>query len=329
MLSRNVMTQCVLFVLGFTAFDSGAVSGQETEERQYAPQLNVWEYDQLQQSQAAVKMLRVDACRNDPLAPNARAAGDVELKSETRPQIPDPALSAKGKVPPLVWPFTAGQAKAAQESLAKSLGKNVIEKNSLGMELVIIPPGKFMMGSPANEEDRHQGEDEDEGQVQVTLTAPFWLGKTEVTKSQWEKIMGTTPWKGQVFVEEGPDYAATDVSWDDVQKFLKKLSQRDGVTYRLPTEAEWEWSCRAGTSSRFSFGDNDSELDRYGWYGGIADEDNADAEEYAQQVGKKLANPFGLYDMHGNVWEWCEDVKIDQLPGGNNPKVLIGGNYRV
>ena len=225
----------------------------------------------------------------------------------------------------LIWPFSAAQAKAAQEALARSLGKKVIEKNSLGMEMVLIPPGKFTMGSPPKEMDRRSGED----QVEVTLTSPFWLGKTEVTQGQWQKVMGTTPWKGQPFVKEGHDVAATFVSWVDAQDFLEKLSKRDGTTYRLPTEAEWEWSCRAGTSSRFSFGDDDSELRRYGWHGGIFGSGNATKEKYAHEVGTKLANPFGLYDMHGNVWEYCEDVKIDKLPGGFNPKVVSGGKDRV
>ena len=386
-------------------------------------------YEQLKQSKAGAKLLLVDACRNDPLAGNARAAGDVELQSATRPQIPDPpggvaaffscsagqrafedetlkhgvffhhvilglkgeaklkkreevtwdslvayvksevpdtvkdlfgnstrqipehrgelrggatlvsfirtpqtvepvpkpsSSSAAVKVAPLVWPFTSAQAKAAQETLAKSLGKNVIEKNSLGMELVLIPPGKFTMGSPPNEKDR----DKDEDQVEVTLTSPFWLGKTEVTQGQWQKLMGTTPWKGQSWVKEGPDHAATYVSWDDAQEFIKKLSQRDGITYRLPTEAEWEWSCRAGTSSRFSFGDNDAELGRYGWYGAFNDGSSKD-EKNAHEVGKKLTNPFGLYDMHGNVGEWCEDVKTDKRPGGINPQVTTGSESRV
>ena len=235
-----------------------------------------------------------------------------------------------GKPTELTWPFSAAQAKAAQEALAKSLGKNVIEKNSLGMEMVLIPPGKFKMGSPPDE----KGRQKDEDQVEVTLTLPFWLGKTEVTQGQWQKVMGTTPWKGKDHVREGLEYAATYVNWVDAQEFLKKLSQRDGVKYRLPTEAEWEWSCRAGTSSRFSFGDNDSDLDAYGWYGafgalGQLADGNAQGEKYAHAVGGLLANPFGLFDMHGNVWEMCEDVYISKLPGGTNPKVSTGDDEHV
>ena len=382
-------------------------------------------YKQLEQSKAGAKLLLVDACRNDPLAGNARAAGDVELASVTRPPLVAPPggvaaffscsegqhafedeslkhgvffhyviLGLKGEaklknreevtwdslvayvqsevpnrvkelfgnttrqtpehkdqlrggatlisnrpttppsVPipttkpplspatasPLVFPFTASQATAAQQAWAKSLGKKVVETNSLGMELVLIPAGKFTMGSPATEQDR--GGDED--QADVTLTEAFWLGKTEVTQGQWQQVMGTTPWKGGSYVKEGRDYAATYVSWEDAQEFIQKLSERDGATYRLPTEAEWEWSCRAGTASRWSFGESDGDLGRYAWYGGFDGGGNTKDENYAHQVGQKLANPFGLHDMHGNVWEWCEDVTFGKLPGGTNPKVTTG-----
>ena len=228
--------------------------------------------------------------------------------------------AADEKASPLVFPFTASQATAAQQAWAKSLGKKVVETNSLGMELVLISPGNFTMGSPAGEKDRETDED----QADVTLTEAFWLGKTEVTQGQWQQVMGTTLWKGGAYVKEGRDYAATYVSWEDAQEFIQKLSERDGATYRLPTEAEWEWSCRAGTSSRWSFGENDGDLSRYAWYDG-----NTKDERYAHQVGQKLANPFGLHDMHGNVWEWCEDVTFGKLPGGTNPKVTTAGENRV
>ena len=100
------------------------------------------------------------------------------------------------------------------------------------------------------------------------------------------------------------------------------------MTYRLPTEAEWEWSCRAGTSSRWSFGEKDEDLNRYGWYGGFGG-GNTKAEPYPHQVGQKRANPFGLYDLHGNAFEWCADVYADTLPGGTDPYVTTGRNFRV
>ena len=224
----------------------------------------------------------------------------------------------------LAWQFTASEAKATQERLAKSLGTKVVVKNSLGMELVLIPPGTFMMGTPPIE----KGPKGKGNQMKVTLTSPFWLGKTEVTQGQWRKVMGTTPWKGKSGAKEGPNYPASNVHWNHVQEFVKELSKRDGATYRLPTEAEWEWSCRAGTSSRWSFGDNESDLGRFGWYG-MKSGGNTKSEHYAHEVGKKLPNPFGLHDMHGNVWEWCEDEKAEMLPGGTNPKVMNGTNQRV
>ena len=116
--------------------------------------------------------------------------------------------------------------------------------------------------------------------------------------------MGTEPWKGENFVRERGDYAASWVSWDDAVAFCKKLSAREGVKYRLPSEAQWEYACRGGTQTAFGFGDDDSELGDYAWF-----EDNAYAvgEKYAHEVGQKRANGFGLHDMHGNVHEWCSD----------------------
>jgi formylglycine-generating enzyme required for sulfatase activity len=224
----------------------------------------------------------------------------------------------------LALPFTGVQAKTAQVAWAMLLAKQLVEKNQLGMKLVLIPPGQFTMGSPATEQDRS----DNETQVSVTLTRAFWLSKTQVTQGQWFQVMGTKPWHGEKHVKQGINYAASCLSWHSAQEFAQKLSQREGVTYRLPTEAEWEWSCRAGTSSRWSFGEKDEDLNRYGWYGGFGG-GNTKAEPYPHQVGQKRANPFGLYDLHGNVFEWCADVYADTLPGGTDPYVTTGRNFRV
>jgi formylglycine-generating enzyme required for sulfatase activity len=171
--------------------------------------------------------------------------------------------------------------------------------NSIGMKLKLIPAGEFQMGSPADKEDR-----DDEHQHPVRITKPFYVGVTEVTQGQWEAVMGTRPWSDEEYVKDGPDYAASYVSWEDAREFCERLSKREGKTYRLPTEAEWEYSCRGGTTTAYHFGDDASRLDEYAWF-----DDNAyDVDEkYAHRVGQKKANPFGLHDMHGNVWEWCAD----------------------
>jgi formylglycine-generating enzyme required for sulfatase activity len=236
---------------------------------------------------------------------------------------------------PLTAPFDEAHAEAAQEAWAKSLGKSSpVEKNSIGMELVLIPAGKFTMGAPDSEKDKGL---RNEAQVDVTLTKPFYLGKTEVTQGQWRAVMGTTPWTGQPLVREGESYAATYVSWEDAQTFCRKLSELEKAAYRLPTEAEWEYACRAGTTTRFSFGDDESQLSDYAWWGALYD-GNTKGERYAHEVGLKRPNPFGLSDMHGNVWEWCEDVDVSKgkLPGGTDPlvsagsatKVIRGGDWR-
>jgi formylglycine-generating enzyme required for sulfatase activity len=138
----------------------------------------------------------------------------------------------------------------------------------------------------------------------VRITTPFYLSVYEVTQQQYEKVMGVRPWQSKLYVQEGPNYPATHVSWNDAVEFCRKLSKQEGVEYRLPTEAEWEYACRAGTITAYSFGDNASSLGQYAWYSNNAWNVG---EKYAHRVGRKLPNPWGLYDMHGNVREWCQD----------------------
>ena len=200
--------------------------------------------------------------------------------------------------------------------------------NSIGMELIEIPAGKFTMGSPEDEND-HQ---EDEAQVRVTLTKSFGLGKYEVTQGQWKEVCGTEPWNGQGGVRADKDCPATYVDWNDAAHFCKKLTEierkaeklKANEGYRLPTEAEWEYACRAGTTTAFSFGDNESKLGEYAWF-----DDNTRIKQYAHKIGLKKSNQWGLYDMHGNVSEWCSDWYDEELAGGNDPAGPDGGLYRL
>ena len=201
--------------------------------------------------------------------------------------------------------------------------------NMIGMTLVLIPPGEFLMGSPEDEDDRDDGE----VQHRVRITQPFYMGVTEVTQGQWHAVMGTRPWAGANDILEGPDYPATHVSLEDAMEFCRKLSalpegeQSAGRIYRLPTEAEWEYACRGGTTGAYSFGTDSSQLNEYAWY-----EENARnaGEAYAHMVGTKKSNGFGLHDMHGNVWELCNDWYGDYPNSAvTDPSGPSSGSYRV
>jgi formylglycine-generating enzyme required for sulfatase activity len=178
------------------------------------------------------------------------------------------------------------------------------------MKLVLIHPGKFMMG----EEEQHE----------VTLSKPFYMGVTEVTQAQYEAIMGTNPSSFK-----GPANPVETVSWNDATEFCKKLSEKTRQAVRLPTEAEWEYACRAGTKTAFSFGDDESALGDYAWYA-------ANSGDTTHPVGQKKPNAWGLFDMHGNVWEWCADwwgvypkgaVTDPQGPASGKYRVLRGGAW--
>jgi formylglycine-generating enzyme required for sulfatase activity len=206
------------------------------------------------------------------------------------------------------------------------------------MKMVWCPPGQFTMGRAM------QGFETPfvEFQAPVTLTTGFWIGKYEVTQSQWEQVMMTKPWSGKPLVEsiggakEGPDYPAVWMTWEEASQFCNRFTEAerraeridDDNLYVLPTEAQWEYACRAGTTTQFSFGDDIGELSDYAWWGAVF-RGNATGEPYAHRVGTKLPNPWGLHDMHGNVHEMCSDLYEDKVSGGVDPTGAKSGTRRV
>jgi len=204
-----------------------------------------------------------------------------------------------------------------------ALGDPVV--NSIGMVLVPIAAGEFLMGSPDSD---GAANDDEKPRHLVKITEPFYLGAMEVTQGQWQTVMRTRPWRNWPGVEQGKDYAASFVGWSDAMEFCRRLSEQEDVEYRLPTEAEWEYACRGGTTTTFSFGDDTSNLGQYAWY---FDNTQFVGEDYAHRVGQKLPNPWGLYDMHGNVEEWCQDwyAPFASEKAVINPNGPPQGTFRV
>ena len=232
-----------------------------------------------------------------------------------------PARKRKGKRPPTaIAPFGPQQAKEHQRAWADYLDLPVEWENSLAMQFVLIPPGEFLMGSLDEEQSSARKEARThaawtegwipaEGpQHRVQISQPFYLGRHEVTQAQWEAAMGNNPSSFKA-----PASPVENVSWHDVQVFLKLNAANAGglpsagtpleglgIEFTLPTEAQWEYACRAGTTTAFWYGDSGSVLDAYAWsYPG--------AEDKTHAVGQLKPNAWGLYDTYGNVWEWCAD----------------------
>ncbi len=200
--------------------------------------------------------------------------------------------------------------KEPPKELAVDLGGGV------KLEMVLVPAGELVMGVVKRVHE-------------VRITKPFYLGKYEVTQEQWEAVMGDKPSRFK-----GAKNPVEQVSWDDCQKFLVKLNAKSGGQggkFVLPTEAQWEYACRAGSTGKFCFGDDEKQLGEYAWYG-----ENSDGKTHP--VGGKKPNTFGLHDMHGNVWEWCQDwhgkygaeaVDDPSGPTTGSHRVLRGGCRRA
>ena len=238
----------------------------------------------------------------------------IDVALEIKPQDQE-ALSLRAKIQDRLAP---------KKTLTLDPGKGVT------MELAIIPSGRFMMGSPRDEQKLAEQEVERTGakgasyaregpQREVTISNPFYMGIHEVTQEQYETITGKNP-----SYTKGASNPVEGVSWDDAVDFCDKVSRRTGKKVRLPTEAEWEYACRAGSTTRFCFGDDERELGKHAWYAG-----NSGSKTHP--VGQKAANAFGLYDMHGNVYEWCSDWYADSYENAKkeDPQGPASGGSRL
>ena len=214
--------------------------------------------------------------------------------------------------------FTALFSRAADETEAEA--SRVIDLgDSIGLELIWIDPGAFVMGSRDSEKGRGRGET----QQHVTVTNGFWIGKHEVTQAQWQQVMGGNPSRF-----EGAGNPVESVSWIDCQRFIKQLNSK-GIAgeFRLPTEKEWEYACRAGTTTVFHYGDRlDATMANFNGERPYGCEEKGAYRRKTVPVGAFTPNAWGLYDMHGNVWEWCVDRYGDDSPDPDLRRVLRGGS---
>jgi len=215
--------------------------------------------------------------------------------------------------------------KRPRETITVDLGAGV------KMEFLSLPAGRFMMGAAPEEDGAYADESP---QHTVIIDKDIWLGKYEVTQAQWQRVMSNNP---SAFQDAGPSAPVESVTWDDCAAFFEKLnallsSNTNGPAlkgFRLPTEAEWEYACRAGTTTRFSGGGNDGEVTKFAWC-------SANSENTTHPVGQKKPNAWGFYDMQGNVWEWCSDwygaysESLEKNPTGQPygaARVLRGGSW--
>ncbi len=269
--------------------------------------------------------------------------------TKDRPDRPGKPATADSQPKLLTVPFEKGKANAAQDESARrpeepanaaapaaeivpvTTPNEIRDDNGLELKLVWCPPGSVTMESVEviTESVPALLSTLKITPVKAVLKQGYWLGQYEVTQSQWKAVMKSEPWKSNpLLTKDRADSPATYVSWADAVEFCRRLTEHERGAgrlsndweYTLPTEAQWERACRAGTETSFSFGDDESKLGEYAWFYDNAA--NAVGEQYAHRVGQKKANPWGLCDMHGNVWEWCRDVYTQKLPGGRDPEVM-------
>ena len=284
----------------FTYFLVEGLSGAAKDDDGYVSIMNIFQYASSKTKKYVYKEF------NRVQVPTFRQGGEMTdfciAKLETASPIPSPPTPAPAPVQmPTVTP--------------KPGDRKVETVNGVEFAFRWCPPGTFMMGSPDTEEGRY----DDETQHQVTPTKGFWMLETEVTQKQWKAVMENNPSKF-----EGDDLPVEMVMWNDCQEFCKKCTQL-GLPVQLPTEAQWEYACRAGTTGAYA-----GNLDDMAWYGAYSTSKGTSTERTTYPVGTKKANAWGLYDMHGNVWEWCQDWNADYSSGSvTDPAGPENGSFRV
>lgn len=253
-----------------------------------------------------------------PDSPEASEPTSRTSQSSTRRRPPPPSADA---------PFDANAAKRHQRDWGRHLRLPMVVNNSVGMRFALVPPGKFTMGSPAEENEEielgpHRGSAKPSHQV--TLPNPLYFGIHEVTRQQLAFVMND-----QANRNASPTLPAGNVSWNDATAFCRKLSElplekSNGRVYRLPTEAEWEYVCRAGSTAAFFWGDDLSRIPEFAWV-------RSNSGRQVRNIGTRYANPWGIHDLHGNLWEWCQDWfgPYAALENNVSPKGPTTGKFRV
>ncbi|NUQ62837.1 MAG: SUMF1/EgtB/PvdO family nonheme iron enzyme [Pirellulales bacterium] len=300
-------------------------------------------------------------------------SGDKASHPKTSPAPLPPWNLPAGSPPPAIAPFDTKKAKEHQAAWAKYLGVEVESENSIGVKFVLIPPGEFDMGSTDAEVANLLEEEKSKNlggwyyihhlpseapKHRVRITKPFWLGRHEVTRGQFRRFVDDSGyqteaerdgkggyglvngqpkqdprfvWNSDLGFEQADDHPVVNVHWNDVTAFCAWLSEKEGEKSCLPSEAQWEYACRVGTTTRFYSGDDEGALKEHAWF-------VSNAESKTHPVGQKSPNAWSLYDMHGNVWEWCQDwwsadyygaspLEDPTGPEGGEHQVLRGGGW--